>query len=548
MMTKNLIFFLLSAILLNSWQFYSVTGDEKRFIANAQHIITGDYSNFSLSESTSKYLSESENTHIEIPDRYLDNIQYDLFYNKSTMESFTSEEIFPKKYTNVEGVLTFRGNNLRNSAVYGETNIVEKQLEIDWSFTTSARSWGGGAGWTGQPAIIKWDDNLKQMMNIDDEFKKKDNFVEVIYGSLDGRIYFLDLETGEQTRKAIDIKNPIKGSLSLDPRGYPLLYIGQGIPETGQIGFRIYNLINGELLTFINGKDPIAYRGWGAFDSSPLINRETDRMLLGGENGLFYNVKLNTNFDLDKKQISINPDIYKYRYKTEGNKRYGIENSVAVYKNIAFFADNDGYIQAINLLNMKPIWVVESFDDTDATLVLEIVNDIPYIYSGTEVDLQGKGGYSYLRKIDGLTGEILWEVKYPCLYSGGEKPVNGGALATPAIGKESINNLVIYTLARYDKMSSGLMVALDKETGKEVWRWLMPYYSWSSPVDFYDNQGNAYLIQADSIGDTYLFDAKTGKLLDKVNLGSNIESSPAIYNDTIVVATRGQKIYGIKIK
>ncbi len=42
--------------------------------------------------------------------------------------------------------------------------------------------------------------------------------------------------------------------------------------------------------------------------------------------------------------------------------------------------------------------------------------------------------------------------------------------------------------------------------------------------------------------------ASTGSVLDKINLGANIESSPAIFEDYIVVATRGGKIFGVKIK
>jgi len=72
-------------------------------------------------------------------------------------------------------------------------------------------------------------------------------------------------------------------------------------------------------------------------------------------------------------------------------------------------------------------------------------------------------------------------------------------------------------------------------------------YAWSSAVDVYDLTGTPYLIQADSAGNIHLLDAKTGKVLNKMNLGSNIEASPAVFNDSIVVATRGGMIYCLKI-
>ena len=55
----------------------------------------------------------------------------------------------------------------------------------------------------------------------------------------------------------------------------------------------------------------------------------------------------------------------------------------------------------------------------------------------------------------------------------------------------------------------------------------------------YNSDGKGYIIQCDSIGNMYLLDGITGKILDKINLGSNIESSPAVFEDYIVVGTRG---------
>jgi len=76
----------------------------------------------------------------------------------------------------------------------------------------------------------------------------------------------------------------------------------------------------------------------------------------------------------------------------------------------------------------------------------------------------------------------------------------------------------------------------------------MNNYAWSSPVAVYDEDGNAYIIQCDSAGNMALIDGKTGTELDKVSLGTNIEATPAVYGNTVVVGTRGQKIYGITIK
>jgi hypothetical protein len=485
--------------------------------------------------------------YLSVTETNLDIISYNLFLNDTryAKEYYDSDQVFPDTYTELDGILTFRGNHLRNSPSFGTTDIQEKKLEVAWNFKTSISSWGGGAGWSGQPAIVRWPKEARQLMNLNEAAKLNDALVEVIYASLDGYVYFLDLETGMKTRSHIKVNNPLKGSLSLDPRGYPLLYVGEGIPESRSIGYNIYSLIDHSKLYYVNGLDPLAFRRWGAFDSSALINKDTDTLLLGGENGLFYHLKLNTSYDANNKSIHVDPVPLKYRYKIKNNPYQGIENSVAAYKNLLYFADNGGSIQALNLLTMKPIWALAPLDDTDATITLEVEDNVPFLYTGTEVDHQGSRGYAHLRKINGLTGELIWQVRYKC-YT--DPKVNGGMLATNVIGKHNSAHLVIFTLARYNQFNGGLMVALDKKTGEEVWTWTMPNYAWSSPVDFYDEEGNMYLIQSDSKGNMHLLDGLQGKLLHTINLGANIEASPAIFENTIVVATRAQKIVGVKIK
>ena len=82
------------------------------------------------------------------------------------------------------------------------------------------------------------------------------------------------------------------------------------------------------------------------------------------------------------------------------------------------------------------------------------------------MDIQGAGGYSYIRKINALSGELIWEKKYKCIYN---PDIAGGALGSPVIGKNDISNLVIYTIAKTDMQNRGKLIAFDKETGEEAW-------------------------------------------------------------------------------
>jgi hypothetical protein len=47
---------------------------------------------------------------------------------------------------------------------------------------------------------------------------------------------------------------------------------------------------------------------------------------------------------------------------------------------------------------------------------------------------------------------------------------------------------------------------------------------------------------------TYILLQTAGQILQQTGLGSLVEASPAVYEDMLVVGTRGKKICGVKIK
>ncbi len=454
-----------------------------------------------------------------------------------------------KNYSLVEGITTFRGNNYRDSAFYGELDISEKKLSKVWTNVIGQTDNWTGVGWNGQPAIIKWPEETRVHMNLYEEFINKENFIEVIYGALDSKIHFYDLETGYPSRDPIEVPSSIKGSVTIDPRGYPLLYVGQGINEVSgesvKMGYHIFSLIDGQELLFINGRDPYAYLGWGAFDGNPLIDSKTDTMMLPGENGLVYIVKLNTNYNKLAGTISIDPIITRLRTATYG-KAGGIENSITVFNHYAYFMNNNGIIQCIDLNDLSIVWNYNMGDDCDSTIVLEEENNKVMLYAGSEVDRQLQDAPAYARKIDGYTGEVIWEYSLNCKY---DSNVNGGILSTPIVGKDKISNMVIFNFSKVTSFINGKMVALNKEDGSVIWEKNLPYYSWSSPVAIYTKTGDAYIIFGNAHGQVLLIDALTGETLYTLNTGGgNIEGSPAIYNNKIIIGTRGKRIYCIEIK
>lgn len=534
-----------AAIIVNA------SGDEEKISLidiNENKFDSGEKTSTKIVSSGEDFIKPHSTTSSDIQNF---NMKYQIKY-ESGETSYLSyvDMIGTDNYSDVKGITTFRGNNYRDSASYGTVNVVENKLEKIWTNTIGKIDGWGGVGWNGQPSIITWDDDVKMQMNIYDKFKQKENFTEVIYGALDSYIHFFDLETGEKTRDKIKIPSCIKGSVTIDPRGYPLLYVGQGIDTNNgkavKMGYFIFSLIDGKELCFINGRDKFAYIGWGAFDGNPVIDAKTDTMFLPGENGVIYIVKLNTNFDKTNGTIQIDPKITRYRYTING-RAAGTENAMTIYKNYAFFINNHGYLQCLDLKTLTPVWLHFMEDDCDATLGLEEENGKIMLYASSEVDRRRQKAPAYIRKIDGTTGEKVWEYTIECNY---DANVNGGFLSSPIVGKNDISDLVIFNAAKTGKtFNSGKIVALSKDTGALVWEKDLTIYSWSSPTAVYSKDGKGYVIFCDAYGKIHLIDAKTGETLYVLNTGGgNMEGSPAIYNDIIVIGTRGQKIYGIKIK
>ena len=505
-------------------------------------------------------------------------METEIEVNGTVVSSYQREETIDfgdgSDYTELEGVITFRGNNFRDNPAYGTATIVEKTLDDANAWVVSTGSvpkvYGSGAwtgsGWTGQPLIVRWPEETKKIMNLYDSAKNKEDLVEVIYATMDGHIYFLDLDTGERTRDPINMgRYPFKGAGALDPRGYPLMYLGSGDDCTddgkGSSHASIISLIDGTVLYEFGEKDGFSLRDLSYFDSSALVDAETDTLIYPGENGILYLIKLNTNYDPAAGTISVSPEVVKWHYKgsrtnstatKDGSKGWwlGMEDSAIVWRGYLFIADNGGHMMCINLNTLELVWVQDTLDDSNSTAVLELENGHPYIYCSTSFH----GGWRAsvdskaqipIWKIDAENGSIVWtNTDYSCQTVSG---VSGGVQGSFAIGKGSLSELVFAPVAMTDG-HRGKLVAFSKADGHVVWECNFAGYPWSSPVVVYDQNGDGYIIQCNSSGYMHLIDGQTGTILYEFSLGSNIEASPAVFENTVVVGTRGQKIYGVKIK
>lgn len=464
----------------------------------------------------------------------------------------------PERYTELEGIVTFRGDNFRSGAAYGTAAVSSKTLTKVWSKSTSGLSdtdgtYWSGSGWTGQPLVVKWPEaTRKNISAMYDWAREKEGLVEVIYATLDGHVYFYELTSGEYTRDPLNLGFNYKGAGALDPRGYPILYVGSGVDSVnGRSRVKVVNLIDNSVMFEFGHNETFANRGWHMFDSSPLVSAETDQLIYPGENGILYIIHLNTKYNEQTGELSVDPDnIVKWKYNgVRSGSRYwlGVESSAAIINNYIFLADNGGNLMCLDLNTLKLVWVQDVLDDTNCSPVVDIEDGHPYIYISTSFHY-GWRSYSTaaipIFKIDAETGEIVWRTDYTC-YTVQDR--SGGVQGTIAVGKNKLSDMIFVPVARTPGASSGTLAALKKDTGEVVWEKETSMYSWSSPVDFYDADGNGYLLYCNSGFNMFLIDGKTGEQLDYMNLGGNIEASPAMYGNYAVVGTRAMRTYCIQV-
>lgn len=449
------------------------------------------------------------------------------------------------RYEGANGIFAFRKNLRRDANFGGRVKGVPRDVEIAWEFTTAYDTthtrfgtWGGGSGWTGQPLYAKWSaEQVARFKQSSPGLTPDFGPEEIMVGSLCGKGYFINYQTGKASREPLDLGNVVKGTMSLDPE-YMNLYVGQGVPkQAGPFGCQVFDLLKHER-TFFFGPDPKAWRGWNAFDSNAIV--AGGYLFWCGENGAVYKYERSQG---TLRRISV------MRYRVNGMAP-GIESSICIYRNYGYFSDNRGNVVCINLNTMRPVWHYDNHDDSDGTMVCREEGGVPYLYTACEVDKQGESGISHFVKLNGLNGQLIWETKIPCRRINlPRKTLDGGMYASPLIGGGDSQDLIFANLCRNGaEHSAGELVAFNTKDGQI--RYKVPYgqFAWSSPIPFYNEKNELYIFAGDASGIIRIIRGRTGEVVCKKVVGYNFESSPIAIGNTAVVGCRGNKIYKFVIK
>lgn len=426
----------------------------------------------------------------------------------------------------VPGILTFRGNPTRT--YYGQG--MPTNPSVLWSIPAegglcgtstdgSGTSTWCGTGWTGQPSV--WE---------------RDGKTWVAFGAYDYGVHWLDGQTGQALLPTFKTGDIIKGSVTVDPDGYPLLYTG-----SRDNYYRVIATDRAEPTELFKISAYDVQRMWNDdWDGSGLVI--DDYLFEGGENSWFYIYKLNRGYDAAGK-VTVNPQLVfrtpgwdDQQLRDLGDREVSIENSVAISGNTVYFANSGGLVQGWDISGLKdgaePTRVFRFWagEDIDASLVIDAEG---FIYAGIELERHNARSdvVGQIIKLDPRKPDdpLVWSAKDP------EQSGKAGVWGTPALYEDV---LIVGT-------NGGHVLALDRTTGAVLWDKDFNSQTWQSPVVIDD-----VLLMGDCEGNLSAFDVSDPRRLPEqplwtVELDGCIESTPAVWNGRIYVGTRGGKFYAI---
>jgi outer membrane protein assembly factor BamB len=432
----------------------------------------------------------------------------------------------------VHGLLMFRGNPSRT--FYGE-GPVPSHPRVLWRYPQGrpmcaisvvgreAARWCG-SGWTGQPVVVEREDGE-----------------EVIVGTYDRAIHFLDAATGRERRPAFPTGDIIKGSVTLDPDGYPLLYSG-----SRDNFFHVIALDRDppRELWRLSAADAPRPRWNDDWDGNGVVLG--DYLFEGGENSWFYVVKLNRGYD-PQGRVQVAPRVL-VRFPSFDDSllaalhddEVSIENSPAVFGYRAYFANSGGAVWGLDLSDLRrdsssvrPVFRYWTGDDTDASIVVDETGNLYVASEQQRFNDRGRAVGQLVKLDPRRAGDPrVWGLSIP--PGRGER--QGGVWATPAL----FGNLL------FVPTNSGRLLAVDRDSGLVRWELRLAPHAWSSPVVV-----DSTLIVADCEGIIRALDLRGSDepppLLWQLQLRGApcIESTPAVWHGRMFVGARDGYIYAI---
>ena len=439
------------------------------------------------------------------------------------------------------GVITFRGNASRQNAACGNTGETADHLAVQWDYLIGE---DGTAGqrfpWPGQPLILKWSVQVRELTKFAASFEPTVAMKEVLIADRDGTVYFLDLVSGKESRDPLKTGYPMQGGLSLHPSGIPYLSAVR-TDWNGQAALRQFNLYDLSEMPPADGTD-----GIGGIVSSALIDRTTNILVTGGMNGALYKIDLNMEFDYMDGTLGVDPRIRKVKLSRDGA---GFLAPVSALSDRIYCADTAGILRCIRSAAMETEWEKDLGDAVVSAVALDSRADRTALYAANTLTHREQGSATVFC-FDAQTGEECWRRQFEVMKQDGTQGGFVGFAASPVVGREELDGYVYFTVCglspegRKDLGLAGAedsaLIAMDKETGETVWTYGISGFCGSSPVAVYGRDGGGRIIQCAPDGKITLLDGKQGTVLDELRVSGSVASSPAVFRDMLVIASTGE--------
>lgn len=442
-------------------------------------------------------------------------------------DGWVDPESVGQPHGSVDGSLTFRGNPTRT--YYGRGPVPEDP-QIKWVFpddgtTLCSDSTVGsettlwcGTGWTGQPAVFD-----------------REGLRWVVFGSYAPAVHFLDAQTGSRIIPDLPVGDLIKGSVTIDPDGFPLVYFGSRDGRYRVVAF--------------DGSEPRELWSLDADAVSPTLwNDDWDGVSLviddylfeGGENSQLHIVKLNRGYEADGS-VTVDPELVfnapgwdDELLSAVGDQNVSIESSMTIWADTLYFANSGGLVQGWDIAGLEEgvapqrVFRYWTGDDVDASVV---VDEDGYLYVGVEYERGNSRSLEVgqLIKLDPSKPDdpLIWSVPV-------QTRLPDGIWATPAIH----DDLVIAP------SNEGFLMGVDRESGQVRWEKKLQGPVWSSPVVV-----DGVLVQADCEGLIHAYDLSDTAVdppeLWRFALPWCIESTPTVLDGVIYVGHRRGEFWAI---
>ena len=236
------------------------------------------------------------------------------------------------------------------------------------------------------------------------------------------------------------------------------------------------------------------------------------------------NPQNNAQKEMNIRDVSINYDRKPWSFQTDGL----VWGTPVGENGIIYVGSASKKFFALNEVTGKKIWEYQIFDLADSLIDSAAALDEDLVVI--------PGGDGYLHAVDKKSGQRRWVFK---AHHQSDEGHQEGLIVNSFEGNVTIGPNGHF----YAGSDNGHMYCVDK-SGNEVWSFKTGMMIWSSPAF---HKSEKLMIFGSLDRHLYVLNYETGKLIQKINLKSEVKSSPVIKKGAVYVGTSGGKLFKFNV-